>query len=247
MTAGFEKWVEAVFDHPVGKPEWYWTPEFEAQWESLEVSGPVTVAYLTRLYSDASILRRFSLEQVAQGIWFLVGESSPAKPSYSLLDPSIPLQTRVACVSVMAVFFRHLVAVAAPGPADTETNPFHIACYMWWDIFPGRRATKARELHQAWLAVMAETLSLLPSEVCQLSALHDWEPELDQACLAVMAETLSLPSEVCQLSALHGLNHWYLTYGGHVEQTVDAFLAASHDLSPRIREYAALARHGKAQ
>ena len=216
-TAGFEKWVEAVFDHPVTKQEWYWAPEFEAQWASLELSNAVTVTYLTRLYSDASILSRFSLEQVAQGIWFLVGESSPAKPSYCLLRSLIPLRTRVACVSAMANFFAQFVAVKAPGPADTtDRNPFHVACHMWWDILPVRGGTRVHE------------------------------PELDQACLAAMAKILNLPSELCQLSALHGLNHWHRAYGAHVEQTVDAFLSESHDLSVRVREYAARARCGKA-
>jgi hypothetical protein len=58
---------------------------------------------------------------------------------------------------------------------------------------------------------------------------------------------LSLPSELCQLSALHGLNHWRLHHGSHVEQTIDAFLAATAGVSPLIREYAAAARAGCAQ
>jgi hypothetical protein len=62
-----------------------------------------------------------------------------------------------------------------------------------------------------------------------------------------MAETLAVRSELCQLSALHGLNHWHLHHGSQVEQTIDAFLAATTDVSPTIRDYAATARAGCAQ
>jgi hypothetical protein len=215
MTARFEEWLEAVFDHPVGEPEWYWASDFEVRWESLQLSSATGVAYLTRLHSDPAVLGTYSLEQVAQGIWFLVGESSPAQPSHALLDRSISLEPRLACVKAMAAFFGQFVAGAAPHAADTAGNPFHVACYMWWDVFP------------TWGG----------------SA----EPELDQACLAVMADCLTYPSELYQLSGLHGLSHWYLTHGEQVERIVDAFLAASPELRPRIREYAALARHGLAQ
>jgi hypothetical protein len=217
VTARFEEWVEAVFDHRVGEPEWYWAADFDARWDSLELTGPVTVAYLTRLYGHPSILERYSLEQVAQGIWFLVGESSPAQPSHLLLETSIALGVRVACIESMQSFFREFVVTAAPGAADTETNPFHIACYMWWDIFP------------TWGGAAGV------------------EREIDHACLATMSEVLQLPSELCQLSALHGLSHWYLTYGERVEHTVDGFLANSGHFTQRIREYAALARQGLAR
>jgi hypothetical protein len=217
VTTGFEQWVQAVFDHPVGEPEWFWAPDFHARWESLELAPAVSVAYFTRLLRGASVLQPYSLEQVAQGIWFLVGESSPGQVSHSLLDTAVGLDTRIACVGSMPTFFREFVAPAALGPADTERNPFHIACYMWWDIFPTWGDPKRGEA------------------------------EFDGACLEAMVSTLSVPSELCQLSALHGLNHWYLNYGRQVEEAVNAFLAASGNLSPRIREYASQARHGLAQ
>jgi len=216
MAADFERWVDAVFDRPVGKPEWYWAPEFDEQWESLGLDGPTTVAYLTRLYRESSVLSRFPLEQVAQGIWFLVSESSPGQPSHYLLDGAIPLDRRVTCIRSIATFFRNFVAVAAPGASDADRNPFHGACYMWWDIFPAR-----------WSGNEAS--------------------EIDDACLRTMVEVLQLPSELCQLSALHGLNHWHLGHADYVERTIDAFLDRADDITPRIREYAALAKCGRAQ
>jgi hypothetical protein len=217
VTVDFDDWIDAVFNHPVGVPEWYWAADFHERWESLGLDGPVTVAYLTRLYSEPSVLSRFSLEQVGQAIWFLVGESSPAQPSHHLLDGTVPLDRRVACIRSIATFFRGFVAAAAPGPANTETNPFHIACYMWWDIFP------------TW------------------GRAQGVPPEIDEACLGTMVDVLDVPSELCRLSALHGLNHWHLTHSGFVERAVDAFLKTARDITPAIREYAALAQRGRAQ
>jgi hypothetical protein len=217
MSAGFDRWLEAVFAHPAdGKPEWFWGPEFDEAWDSQEVTNAATVAHLTRLFTVPAVLHAYSLEQVAQGIWFLVSDSSPAQPSLSLLDPAIPVADRVGCVEAIFTFFRDFVAPSASGAADTDTDPFHIACYMWWDIFP------------TWGNPQAGA------------------PELHEACLDVMSKTLYLPSELCRMSALHGLNHWFLHHDAQVVQTVDAFLAATPDLSDRVRTYAAAARAGMA-
>ena len=215
MTASYDRWLQTVFDHPdaAGRPEWYWMPDFNDIWDSLELNPATTTDYLTKLYASPGVLRAYSLEQVAVGIWFLVGDS-PAQPSHAILDPSVPLASRVDCVAAIATFFRDFVAPAAPGPSQANEDPFHIACYMWWDIFPTFGGPAAGE------------------------------PEIHRACLKTMAETLSLQSELCQLSALHGLNHWRLHHGSRVEQTIDAFLAATPDVSPLIREYAAAARAG---
>ena len=170
MPADFERWVDAVFDHPAEEPEWYWAAEFDEQWESLGLDGPTTVAYLTRLYRESSVLSRFPLDQVAQGIWFLVGESSPGQPSYSLLDRAIALDRRITCIRSIATFFREFVASAAPAAADIDSNKFHGACYMWWDIFP-TRGDGEPEIADACLKTMADVLGS-PAELCQLSALH---------------------------------------------------------------------------
>jgi hypothetical protein len=217
VSATFEEWVRAVFDHPPAGPEWYWDAEFDSQWKALGLSDALTVNYLTRLFLSSQRLKQYSLEQVAQGIWFLIGEASPAQPSLILVKSEVMLAERIACVRAMTHFFRDFVAPAAPGPADADSDPFHIACYMWWDIFP------------SWGGAQAG------------------EPEIHDACLNVMAEVLTLPSELCQLSALHGLNHWRMHHAEVVEKIVDAFLADAADITPRIREYASHARQGLCQ
>ena len=216
MPASFAQWVAAVFDQPASGPEWFWASDFHERWESLGLTDTLTVRYLTQLFREPGCLAAYSLDQVAQAIWFLIGEASPAQPAHALFNRELSFADRAACLRAIADFFRLFVAPAAPGPARDDEDPFHIACYMWWDVFP------------TWGG-------------------PGGEPELQRVCLDVMRDVLAVPSELCQLSALHGLNHWHLHHAPEVERIVDAFLARAPDATPRIRDYAAIARSGCAQ
>lgn len=217
MSVSFENWIQTVFDHAPHGPEWFWDPEFASLWDSLGLSDALTVNYLTRLFLNPEPLNAYSLEQVAQGIWFLIGESSPAQPSYTLLRPEVDLNDRTTCIHSMSQFFRSFVAPAAPGTAEIDADPFHVACYMWWDIFPSWGGEKSGE------------------------------PAIHQACLEVMTEVLLLPAELCHISALHGLNHWHLHHAAETERIIDNFLARSSTITSRVREYAMHARKGICQ
>jgi len=217
MTDSFSRWVDAAFDHRVGGPEWYWGPELDSTWGALETSDSITVDYLRQLFQQPSCLRKYSLDQVAQGIWFLIGEASPAQPSYALIRSTVPLEARIACVRSIVTFFKEFVSVVAPGPAKADSDPFHTACYMWWDIFP------------CWGGAN-----------CGEQALH-------RACLDTLAEILAIPSELCRLSALHGLNHWHMHYPNEVEKMINAFLNDTPESATSLWAYAAAARHGCAQ
>jgi len=197
MNATFSEWVKAMFDHPPSEPEWYWEDNFDGLWERLGVTDALTVEYMTQLFLAPHKIEQYSYEQIAQGIWFLMGESSPGKSAYALLNGDVILDDRINCIKAMANFFGEFVAPAAQGAADTENNPFHGACYMWWDIFPTYGGPNAGE------------------------------PEFHSACLGAMSEILSLSSELCQLSSLHGLNHWHLYHAERVEAIVDSFLQRS--------------------
>ncbi len=217
MSPTFPEWLSAVFDHRVGKPDWYWASDFDSYWEAHTASDELSVEYMTQLFTEHRWLGPYSLEQVAQGIWFLVGESSPSQLGELLVDSAVPLENRVHCIAAMAEFFRGFVAAAAPGESQHDTDPFHIACYMWWDIFPYRGQPEASS------------------------------PEIRVACLRAMRDTLRVPSELCQVSALHGLNHWHMYHAAEVEQAVEEFLGGGATLSPRLREYAHAAWGGLAQ
>jgi hypothetical protein len=217
----FEQWVDAVFDHPVRKPRWYWDSDFDEYWNALRLSDSLTVAYMSRLFLAPDELERYSVEQVAQGIWFLIGESSPGESAYALLNSEVPLTQRIDCVRAITNFFRMFVAPRALGKANEQKDDVQQACYMWWDIFP----TYGGPIH-------GENTG--------------GEPELHVACLNTMAEILSIPSELCQLSALHGLNHWHRHYGEMIEDIIDRFLQKTPGLTNRIIEYASKARGGGA-
>lgn len=218
-AATFDQWVEAVFNHPLGKPEWYWHGDFDQRWGALELCDALTVDYMTRLFLDPDCLNRYSLEQIAQGIWFLIGESSPSEAACALLNVDVRLNARIQCIRAMTHFFRVFVAAATPGKANERKDAFHTACYMWWDIFPTYGGAR-------------------------YGPGTGGEPELHAACLQTMSEILSIPSELCQLSALHGLNHWHREHGGKVEEIIDTFLQETPSLTNRIIEYAGIARVG---
>jgi hypothetical protein len=218
MTAvTFDEWLDLAFGHPVQKPEWYWSDVFADQWNAFAFSDSLTVKYLMRTFLESQRLRRYSLDQVAQGIWFLIGESSPAQATHALLRPDVPIPQRIQCVDAIVIFFRDFVAQAAPGTTEERVDPFHTACYMWWDIFPTYGGPGLGE------------------------------PDLHNACLRTMAAMLQIPSELCWLSALHGLNHWHLHYAEQVESIVNGFLSETTSLPPRFVDYARRARAGQAQ
>ena len=220
MTAHFEQWIRAALDHPPKEPEWYWDEDFDSFWEPLGLSDAVTVSYLTLLLLEPKHLTPYSLPQVAQGIWFLIGGSSPSKACYALIDPDIALEERVDCVRAMADFFRNFVAPATAGIAKNDSDPFHVACFMWWDILPFR-----------------------PFRGHPLEG----EPGVHNACVNAMTEILDLPSEVCRMSALHGLNHWQEHYTEQVGRVIDDFLRNTTGVAPCVREYAMQARAGLCQ
>src|SRR5438270_9147366 len=117
---------------------------------------------MTRLFLRPDCLKAYSLEQVAQAIWFLVGESSPARSAHAVVKPDVPVHKRTDCVTAMTNFFRVFVAAVAHGAADEGKHPFHMACYMWWDIFPRYGGPNAGEpaLHGACLDAMRAILTI---------------------------------------------------------------------------------------
>jgi hypothetical protein len=251
MSATFEQWLEFVFNNPVRKREWYWDEDFDSRWEALELTDALIVQYMTRLFLEPGVLRSYSLDQVEQGLWFLLNESTPGQQSKTLLRHEAALLDRAACIHAMSSFFRNFILAVAPAHFDPKAPTIGVtgSAYMWWDIFPMHFYMRS---HLPRPAGIDEMLSML--ENFKFGAeLHDTvlkgleieiEPEIHQATLRVMSEVLDLPSETCQFSALHGLGHWHAHHPEQVEQIVDAFLARHKDLRPHLIEYASRARLG---
>ncbi len=215
MSVTFEEWVYAIFHHPASKPEWYWDPAFEDLWERL--TDAEMVRYMTRLFLEPELLQHYSHEQVGQGILFLIDDASPGEASAAIFPAEmrraeVPLAARVACIEAIAAFFKRFVAPAASGPAEIESDPLHMACYMWWELFPMR-------------FLMQDEEQVL-------------EPALRAGCAEGDGGRRSrCHSELCQLSALHGLSYWHQLHEERVDGIVESFFAGTQDVSPRVREY----------
>jgi hypothetical protein len=219
--------------------------DFAPRWEALELTNTLIVQYMTRLFLEPEVLRSYSLDQVEQGLWFLIGESSPGCSSKALIRREMALLDRVACIRAMSSFFRNFILAVTPGHFDPNGPTIGVtgAAYMWWDIFPMRFYMRNHLPEPAELLSMRERFKQLGIDLSKVLEL-EIEPEIHQATLNVMSEVLDLPSETCQFSALHGLGHWHAHHPEQVEQIVNAFLTRQKDLRPHLTKYASRARLG---
>ncbi len=210
----FEEWILFTFDHEAEGPVWYHASDDDI-WD-----GPsaATIAYLTRLFNDpVPALEGYSDGQLGQGFWYLVsnGGGDYLRP---LLDPTVPLPTRLVCLDAIPTLFEklflprcspHLSHLDEPG-----TNPINSPIYMWWDIAPLGAPTQDPE---------AATIN--------------------HKILDVMDHILTLPSDPCRESSLHGLGHWASTYPDRTADIIDRFLHhRATTLRPELLTYANAAR-----
>jgi hypothetical protein len=246
MSATFEQWIEFVFNNPIREHEWYWNEDFDSRWEALELTDALIVRYMTRLFLAPVSLKSYSLDQVEQGLWFLIGESSPGHSSETILRRGSILAERVACIHAMSSFFRSFVLAVTPSHYDPneEHNVSAVKCvsYMWWDIFSMHSYIRVHVPEK--VALSAALLTKLKMYELDDKRSIEIEPEIHEATLKAMTEILDLPSELCQFSALHGLGHWHAHHPRRVEQIVDAFMSRKKNLRPHLIEYAAEARQG---
>ena len=107
---------------PVTDPRWYWK-EDAYYWD-----GPdnVVISYLTRTFSECDkVLSVYSDEQVAQGLWFLIDNSS-CNYALAIKNGDLPLDTRIECINSMATvferYFRSPVLSPSSSPSDFRIN-----------------------------------------------------------------------------------------------------------------------------
>ena len=161
---------------------------------------------------------QFADSQIGQGLYYLIDNGAGAHCRF-LIDGSVPIEARVACIEAMqALFARLFQPRCAPilshldEPGGDRLNQ---VCYMWWDIIPLAASSKPR----------------------QPDPIHE-------ASLGVMRATLRLPNPACQENALHGLGHWARAYPEFTAAAIDAYLAADPKLRPELVRYAQAARAG---
>jgi len=213
----YHDWIDYVFDHavPFYEEPWYHGSD-EDWWRPRPAQA---IEYLTRLFENPEPLAdQFADSQIGQGLYYLIDNGAGAYCAF-LIDGSVPIEARVACIEAMQPLFARLFQPRCAPVLSHLDEPggdrLNQVCYMWWDIIPLAASSKPR----------------------QPDPIHE-------ASLSVMHDTLRLPNPACQENALHGLGHWAHAYPEFTAATIDAYLAANPTLRPELVRYAQAARAG---
>jgi hypothetical protein len=135
----FEEWLEFIFDHPVGNPQWH----FDLEAPFWDAPAEITVDYITKFFENPNpFLKDYSDGQLNQGFWYLVSNGC-SNMMFALSELSVPLAQRLRCLSSFQSVFERVFAVRC-SPHLSHCNepgacPLNSACYMWWDLFAARR------------------------------------------------------------------------------------------------------------
>jgi hypothetical protein len=218
----YEDWVTYVFDHPVTRPQWWFCDLDDELPDWNPLARPArTLEYLTRLFREPSgLIGRFSRAQIDQGLNLIVS-SACSNHMFVLMDTTLPLQDRCACIDAMRVLYRDLMApvygddTECGERTDDEPERPNFSCFMWWEAIPLSGGMD-----------------------------HPDRDALNDAVLKVFEATLTLKSEACLESVLHGLGHWHSDMPERVSAIVRRFLAERTDISPELRAYSEDAAEG---
>lgn len=172
-STNLDAWLSALFTHRHRSLASY-TEAVEAVYP-WGLPDATAVDYVTRTFQGAArLLARYDNTQLGHGLWYLV--SSPAGTMHALLNDAVPWEARERCVrsftGVFAGLFAPRCVPLLSHTGESGHSPLHLACYMWWDIFPfwGSLVGEPR-FDDLFLDVMEATLAL-PSDPCREAALH---------------------------------------------------------------------------
>jgi hypothetical protein len=231
----FGEWLVAVFEHEVStnpdEPAWYHSRQF---WISVSDSA-VLVRHFTRLSREFDrIAQSFSLAQMDQGIWFLLG--STVELGACLADESIDRAERIACIDAMPdVYARFVTSIKGEVP-----NCFD----MWWDMLcddvwgkalqriegpPGEEeVARMNDAIRSTSTVEEFMEAFDPSQRREVdyNELNEDERSILESMLSSLTRILAIDNEVCQACALHGLGH---LHHPSVPDVIDAYLAQNPD------------------
>lgn len=175
-------------------------PSGEQYDEAVSSSPEIVIGHMTKLFSEfGHIASMYSLAQLNQGIWGLLGEN--LRLHELLWDSSVPLEERVQCI-------RSMYSVYSDFVSKSEVEAMENCFDMWWDLI----------LHGFWFQPKLFEQRIQMGDVSKL----DTE---SRRLLDVMFETLKhildLTDARTQGYALHGLGH--LHHPG-VRETVQKFI-----------------------
>lgn len=172
-NATFGEFVGFLFDREVvpismqenGAPKpWYWRAEV--------AFDPTQIAsfYIALFTTPNTVLENYSSEQLNQGFWAIQSSNLQCGIPEVIWDQALPFDIRESCVRSMFHLYEQLFS-----KISLET-----AADMWWDSLAydwdcGIRARGKGGEDEQMQDVMFDTLGKilrLPSEECQMAALH---------------------------------------------------------------------------
>ena len=153
------------FDHAVSFYEQAWYHGGDEDW--WRPRPEQAIEYLTRLFQNPEPLAdEFADSQIGQGLYYLIDNGAGAHCAF-LIDGSVPIEARVACIESMQPLFARLFQPRCAPVLSHLDEPggdrLNQVCYMWWDIIPLAASSKPRQpdpIHEASLSVMRDTLRL---------------------------------------------------------------------------------------
>jgi hypothetical protein len=219
----YDDWLEAVFNHPVAEPAWYFTEDANNELWHLEYQHPaIALQYMTTVFEAVNKLpTRYSDGQIADGLNYL---TNPACSDYVWLvvdaSGNVDFDEQLRCIGAIYIVFEQLFSARCSTQLsktneDGTNRQLNILCFMWWDTFP---------VYGGEDKVAVE--------------------KMNNAMLDVIVRISTLDSEACQKAALHGLNEWHFMYPQKVNGLVKEFLARNPHISPEFKDYAEKASWG---
>jgi hypothetical protein len=157
--------------------------------EAVPSSPTILVKHMTKLFSEfGKIAPKYSLAQIDQGIWGILGPSFHSLYDLVFAD-SVPLPNRLECIRSMYYVYSDFVA-----NSEAEPDPNLSGFFMWWDFL----------LHGFWTPPRPLVPGTFRGDASKLDA-------ESRIMLDVMFETLKrildLRDTETQRCALHGLGH----------------------------------------
>jgi len=173
--------------------------------EAVPESPTIVVGHMTKLFMDfGRIAPTYSLEQLDQGIWGILGENLRL---YDLLwHSSVPLEQREQCIRSMFFVYSDFVS-------KSEEEAMASCFDMWWDLI----------LHGFWFQQKLFERRIKMGDVSNLDA---ESRRLLDVMFVTLAKILALPDARTQNHALHGLGH---LHHPAVRETVQVYIEHHKD------------------
>ena len=188
--------VTFFFDRPAPEPSDH-TGSFAGEGRECAWSRPeVAVSHMTKLFQNfAGICRKYSLGQVNQAIWMIIGFDFDLVRN--LWDNSIALNDRIECI-------RSMYSVYADFVAKSDVAIMENCFDMWWDMVATSFWFQTGFFD--WSESQKGKASKRVSEG-EIAKLDSNSRALLDAMFETLQQILDLPDRRTQGFALHGLGH----------------------------------------